>query len=286
MDGNVRFTDYLLVKTKLPELEYLKLLRSAAYNRYDIALVKAGAKRSALVRFRDGSALDIGKETFNKFQNNTKVQIALFKSTAKDHRISIGKNSVEFFYNSHKVRLNYSRAVPDVFAVLREVFTHERYSLLEVRGKTVIDIGGYIGETAIYFSLNGARHVYVFEPDARRCVLARRNIEMNGLGDRITLVQKSVCGSNSSRSTTLEGILHSYGLKSAVLKADCEGCEYPLLLAERSDAINALEQIQLEYHSGYLNLERRLKALGFDVIHTMPNKMQAGFFGHLYARKA
>ena len=45
-----------------------------------------------------------------------------------------------------------------------DVFLNEAYPFLPVNGKTVIDIGGYIGDTAIYFIMKGAKKVIALEP--------------------------------------------------------------------------------------------------------------------------
>ena len=37
------------------------------------------------------------------------------------------------------------------------VFVYEEYKFLEVAGKTVIDVGANIGDTAIYFGINGLK---------------------------------------------------------------------------------------------------------------------------------
>jgi hypothetical protein len=54
-----------------------------------------------------------------------------------------------------------------------------------------------------------------------------------------------------------------FNLKHAALKIDCEGCEYPLILNASNEALNAFDEIILEYHYGYKNLVERLKRAGF-----------------------
>jgi hypothetical protein len=38
------------------------------------------------------------------------------------------------------------------------------YGYLNVKGKTVADIGAYLGETAVLFARMGARHIHAYEP--------------------------------------------------------------------------------------------------------------------------
>jgi FkbM family methyltransferase len=61
-------------------------------------------------------------------------------------------------------------------------------------GMRVVDVGSNIG----YFTLIAASqvgqagHVYAFEPNPSTFELLQRNVEINGLGDRTTLIQKAV----------------------------------------------------------------------------------------------
>ncbi|MGC8622558.1 MAG: FkbM family methyltransferase [Candidatus Micrarchaeia archaeon] len=68
--------------------------------------------------------------------------------------------------------------------------------------------------------------------------------------------------------SSLDKIVKNFGLKHAVLKVDCKGCEYLLLLNASDAVLQAFDQIILEYHYGYKNLEKRLKEAGFKVPHT------------------
>jgi hypothetical protein len=38
------------------------------------------------------------------------------------------------------------------------------YGYLDVKGKTVADIGAYLGETTVLFARMGARHIHAYEP--------------------------------------------------------------------------------------------------------------------------
>jgi hypothetical protein len=80
--------------------------------------------------------------------------------------------------------------------------------------------------------------------------------------------------------------VRTYELDSAALKVDCEGYEYPILLNSKPDVIRSFGQIQIEYHMGYLNIEKRLRTMGFDVTHDTPTKPGAYFFGHMYAKRS
>lgn len=51
---------------------------------------------------------------------------------------------------------------PELFGV--ETFLEQPYGILDVKGRDVVDVGAYIGDTALYFRLKGAKRIYAFEP--------------------------------------------------------------------------------------------------------------------------
>lgn len=53
----------------------------------------------------------------------------------------------------------------------------------------VVDLGTGSGVLAMAAARSGARHVYAIEASPSMCEVARRNFEINGLADRITLLQ-------------------------------------------------------------------------------------------------
>ena len=63
-----------------------------------------------------------------------------------------------------------------------------------------------------------------------------------------------------------------FNIKEAVLKMDCEGCEYNLLNEDR-DTIRRFKRIQIEYHYGYEELYNYLKDNNFDVKYTEPRSV-------------
>ena len=51
--------------------------------------------------------------------------------------------------------------------------------------KVVLDIGGFQGETAILFSLAGAKKVIIYEPIEENCRFIKRNVELNRINAEI-----------------------------------------------------------------------------------------------------
>ncbi|MER3410478.1 MAG: hypothetical protein C4306_10400 [Thermoleophilia bacterium] len=167
---------------------------------------------------------------------------------------------------------------------------------------TVVDVGAHVGSFAVEVArrIPGAR-VFCYEPNPRACAYLRSNIEDNGMETRISVVPKGV-GSRPGRAvlfdaggeSTLVSSLRSDGAppievevvsfaeavndvgpRIDLLKLDCEGSEYALLL-ETSDTLwTGVERVVLEYHPvaglGWEDVRRRLGELGFHAVWHDPH---------------
>jgi len=225
-----------------------------------------------------------------KIQNNT---ITIFKKNSSDIEIDLGNDN------------------GDVYAV----FFEEVYDFLPVNNEIVIDIGANIGDSSIYFARKGAKKVIAIEPLPQNFQLAKKNIELNNFTDKIELrlsgcsdnqgflivdENKDGAGSNLEKSTngtkipliTLSDLISKYEISTAVLKLDCEGCEYDSILTADKSTLSKFTHIQIEYHYGYKNLKNKLENCGFTVTVTDPyyiKNKQAGksmFYGYLYAKRS
>lgn len=156
------------------------------------------------------------------------------------------------------------------------VFQRKEYSFLDVMGKTVIDIGAGIGDSAIYFIENGASRVISVEANQANYELAKRNIEANDMKDKVDLLWAACLAEDSENlndvpAISLSKLLQSFTRgESLALKIDCEGCEYEILAPLSKDMLCRISHIQIEYHYGYRNLKRKLETSNFQVAHTKP----------------
>jgi FkbM family methyltransferase len=169
-----------------------------------------------------------------------------------------------------------------------EMFLDEPYNRLNVRDRTVVDIGALNGDSAIYFSMRGAKRVIAFEPFPFAAKLAELNVRLNkihnieirneAIGTReghIRIDPNHVSDASSAvgsatygdlvATRTLESIVTGLNLHNAVLKIDCEGCEYDTLSSTRDEILLTFVEIILEYHNGLRDLAKRLTQLGFQV---------------------
>jgi FkbM family methyltransferase len=188
------------------------------------------------------------------------------------------------------------------------VFFEEVYKMFPTKDQTILDIGANIGDSSIYFALKGAKKVIAIEPFPANYELAKKNIELNNL-EQIINVYLASCSNKSgflvvdnkksggsislipSRDGTkiplfsLENILKQNNLDSAVLKMDCEGCEYDSILNTDDRILKKFSTIIIEYHHGYQNLVEKLKNCGFQVKKTHPTYYSNYHIGYIYATK-
>ncbi len=197
--------------------------------------------------------------------------------------------SIGFVFNEHrllmKLRTDRShRQNGDI----KGVFLYETYKWLAPVDKIVIDIGANVGDSSIYFALQGAKRVIALEPYPYSYRLALENIEVNRMASKIVLLNAAYGSDESLRiedkvtdgSSTLEKLLiggiripsyslasliERYHLKDVYLKMDCEGCEYSIL-RENESTFRAISNIQMEFHQESGPLVHFLTQVGFDTI--------------------
>ena len=234
-------------------------------NWYEVYLFRLGIKKRLFMKVEDGKRVEINSvERLGAFLSSGEHLL----HSAKSAGIEIRDRVLLFDYKGRKVSLNFNTRdeLAHTLHMVSEQFIREQYGMLEVKGRDVIDVGASVGDTAIYFALNGARHVYAFEPSKDAYTLAVKNVRSNGLVNKITMINEP-CGSGGD---ALPYILKKYRIRNAVLKADCEGCEYGLILNADRAVLRSFDQIMMEYHYGYRDIASKLKSSGFAVNHTMP----------------
>jgi len=153
-----------------------------------------------------------------------------------------------------------------------EVFGEQAYRFMDVKGKTVHDIGGSIGDSAVYFLLRGAKEVIIYEADGKRVELARRNLESNGLGAKIVVGR-------------IERLGQVNASKGDCLKLDIEGGEYPMFQNSSDEEISAFSEMIMELHSGTGEIKKRLEGLGYECLITRNNSLLSPNTMILYAKR-
>ncbi len=172
------------------------------------------------------------------------------------------------------IRRNYMDAV-----ILAEIFLDNCYvqGLSLPDHPTIVDIGGYIGDFALYAAKNlDARRVVVCEPSPHNWALLEKNVARNHYQDRIEMVNKAVTngedvmmnvdtpdrgqamvsaygeskpGRKLIPGVTLARLVEEHGLTAIdLLKIDCEGGEYDILSNAPSEVLRRVRNIVFEYH--------------------------------------
>ncbi len=196
-----------------------------------------------------------------------------------------------FVENEFGVKLDTREGVGDWVAV----YLDEQYKWLNPDNHIVVDIGGEVGDSAIYFALKGAKKVIVVEPFPNNFQYIKKNIENNGFFGKILPINAMIGGTikathinipdqfivkDAEESTegfeinmiTLSKIIDDYKIDDALLKMDCEGCEYDSILNEPRETLRKFKRILIEYHYGYKKLKKHLEMVGFNVKYTKPKK--------------
>ncbi len=169
------------------------------------------------------------------------ISTAHFFAQPEASKTRHGKHGWEFDWNGKRL---YIEGLP---IYMHETFFQEQYRCLDVKGKTVIDMGCASGDTPIYFSLRGASKVLAYDIDEFRVEQAKRNMQQNG----ITNVELST-----------KCLKRLPNIRGAVVKIDVEGYEHELI--PKSD-MSIYTEVMLEYHGKKGELPEILHKAGFEL---------------------
>ncbi|MEZ0346220.1 MAG: FkbM family methyltransferase [Infirmifilum sp.] len=176
-------------------------------------------------------------------------------------------------------------AAPFIEDILCENMLGDAYGDLDVRNRVVVDVGAGVGDTAVMFALMGAGKVIALEPHPSLFKVARETVEINGVADRVLLLNAGIGASDcvvevgdcpvgyrlfspceckgdvKVRVYTLGSLVGEFGIDDVVLKMDCEGCEYDAVTDP--EVLKVFRQVVIEYHRGYGKLVEILERAGF-----------------------
>ena len=66
-----------------------------------------------------------------------------------------------------------------------QVFEYDEYNFVNIKNRDVVDVDAFIGDSAIYFALRGARRVIALEPYPCLYRKALVNIRINKVENRV-----------------------------------------------------------------------------------------------------
>lgn len=183
-------------------------------------------------------------------------------------------------------------------------FIGKVYDKLDFQDKIVIDVGANIADSSIYFATNGAKKVIGLEPFPKNFNFGYKNIQNNSLEKKIDLIL-SGCSSKSDeiqidpnlsglsykmeesksgeiiKQTTLTELCDNYDIDNGVLKMNCEGCEYDVILKTPENTLKKFSQILIQYHDGAENMIEQLSKIGFELVEKKYSNKKGQIFATL-----
>ncbi|OGO41055.1 MAG: hypothetical protein A2W36_02855 [Chloroflexi bacterium RBG_16_58_14] len=213
------------------------------------------------------------------------------------------------------------RSAMDVWSI-KETFLdrfYERCGTPIEDGWIILDIGGGIGEFTLFAAQDHPGNtVFAFEPFPESLNLLKANLELNRIANvkayedaiwsKKGYLKIDTASGEPSQFTSREpdaslpendpAIVPAISLADAfarlhldrcdLLKLDCEGAEYPILLNTPGGLLEKIDRIILEYHDNvaghtHQDLEKFLSEVGYKVQIT-PNLVHADL-GYLFAQR-
>lgn len=198
------------------------------------------------------------------------------------------------------IQLNY-RLQRGGLAVLREVFAARIYAdyFPFYEDAVIVDVGAHYGYFSIFASLNAGPEATIIsvEPSQHNYQVLRRNIRDSKV-ENVYPIRAAIADQSGEadlylsrhenhslfregdgpvetekvRSITLDTLLQEQDIEDVdLLKLDCEGAEYPILLEAGAALLDRITTITIEFHDlrrqdfTGLALARHLKEHGFEI---------------------
>jgi len=310
--AGIKFTLRLGEYLKYKNISCIRELNSLGYKtKYDITvndyqkLVKNLDDKSAEIVSRAFVNLERVHSAKNKFLK------LLSQNTYTDEEIkNLKKANDEFYSRIYKINEDcyaYGKYLLPINNFEISVF-YDKHGLDElktidaVKNKAIIDVGGFIGDSAILFSEVTSDKVYTFEPVAANLELMKKTIELNnaknivpvklGLGkckNKTTISVNDAASSIKSdrmadaqqeeiEITTLDSYVEENNLEVGMIKVDIEGAEQDFLAGAKETICKQKPVLLLSiYHSidDYLKIKPLIESwdLGysFKIYHPSNN---------------
>ena len=291
--------------------DYFKYLK----NPFTALAFKFGLKKNCLVKFKNLNgeinltsivALNRLMDALNIVKNDKlNDMIKYIKEIDNDSKF-VHVDNIKY-YNIHNSYFKKENEC-EYRVCITEYFSGDEWDMINFQDRFVIDIGANVADTTLYFAKNGAK-VIGFEPVKHLYDLGLDNISLNPkLKENITFINKAVGGKKGTLSIenmgsteayvnqndsydveviTIKDVLEDYNFTPDILKMDCEGCEFEIILNEDLSMFN---DIIFEHHSklvgkDYNLLIDKLKEENFKITTFISNTDNFDEFGMIYAYK-
>ena len=171
-----------------------------------------------------------------------------------------------------------------------EIFDFNQYGFINVKDREVVDVGAFVGDSSIYFALRGAKRVYAVEPHPGAYAEMLENIKLNNMQDKIIPINTAIGGKQDTikvlanidivetmgmyhgfkgtngieiQTTTLKHLINDYRVNPDILKMDCEGCEYDVIMNDYED-VRKFKELIIEIHVDKDSQKKLLNKLNID----------------------
>jgi len=257
--------------------------------RYTIKNPSVILKKKGIIKLTNGDEF-----TFNKENKRDILRVVFF---ALNNGIEFGNGKYQWKFDPENEIIETHQGIRfkmQTIGILDETFLYQiHFSGFDLKGKTVITAGAYIGDTALFYSYYGAK-VYAFEPDPNSFEKAKENILLNPtLKDNIILrnyaigkdgeidfpieensVDSSIYKVNVTnkvnvKSVSIRTILKEFNISEPyLLDLDIKGAEFTVV---EDASISNFQRVRIEYSPYFLNqtdktlefLIQKLKYYGF-----------------------
>ena len=270
------YTGIALQKIRCPKQFFTRAKKYSFFFRY-ISLI---LEHSDKMCWRDGNRFVIVRFSY-PFNLNKSNYYWLTSYLESIDEIHFKKDGRSLYAN---VR-NLTFQVPNLKAVivLKETFIEKEYAFFDVKDSVVIDIGAYVGDTAIFFAKEGARKIVAYEPNPTCAQLATKNVILNGYSEKI-VVENSAVGAEDGflelnddfkvsskkfrvKKVSINSLLDQMG-SIDLLKMDCEGAEWEIIDKMIANSLfEKINKIIMEVHGTNKNIDMKkvLKDADFDI---------------------
>jgi FkbM family methyltransferase len=179
--------------------------------------------------------------------------------------------------------------------IYMEIWLGGEYDVFPVKDEQVVDVGGFLGDSAIYFLQKGAKFINIYEPGdtveyishnlALNEILSTQykvhNAAVIGKSGTVSIESSWNCGQTSferdsvretGMGTKQTASLADIAVQDAILKFDTEGSEYPTFRFADWDTIRKFKAIMMEFHDrGHGMISDKLRVCGFELTKIVPN---------------
>ncbi|MFP3167289.1 MAG: FkbM family methyltransferase [Candidatus Nanopusillus sp.] len=178
-----------------------KLIKNLSSSLYQYLILR---KKNIELKLRNGETLVVSRSTYSE----------IVYYYYRGYIIDINKNEIKFKINNktYSIPTNnfyYSDGIYNVIKAIKsgwdykrdywekngikfkhlygtilQIFEREDHKFLNVKDKNVLDIGAFVGDSAIYFILKGAKKVYSIKPHPESYKEMLENIKLNNMEDK------------------------------------------------------------------------------------------------------